>query len=568
MDIEGFRKAGYAAVDRICDYYASLSTLPVSSAVAPGFLSHSIPSDPPNDPEEWETIDSDYHSIIMPGITHWQHPNFYAYFPCNASFPGAIADLYCAAISNPGFNWSVSPSVTELEILMVDWVARMLGLDEQWLSTSKSGTGGGVILGSASEVALTVAIAARERCIRILADRFPMPMPTTAQTTHVDGERANEVVQGQSVYVEPEPNLALHSKSAAGAAAQVREPSTVRANTSVAQWRAKLTSQLVVYGTTQTHSIAAKAALILGLEFRALHVAAPHYSLDAATLSQALREDTQQGRIPFLLIATIGTTSSGAVDHLSEIVEVVHQYPTLWLHVDAAYAGVCLSLPELRSAMHLGAINSGKVDSFSTNLHKWGLVQFDCSPVFLRDRGHFSRALTITPEYLRTKHGDAGDVLDLRNLQISLGRRFRSLKIWFVLRSYGVSGFQQHLRSTIELAHCFETLVRQDKSRLFQIVAPPRWALVVFRLKSPHDQQDVQQSERLDSLNLLFWQQLQQLTAEFVLTQTKLPGIGICLRFVVGSPQTRLHHVESTWNRISQTALKTWAKFNDTSTVS
>nr|CDI56646.1 related to Aromatic-L-amino-acid decarboxylase [Melanopsichium pennsylvanicum 4] len=542
MDIEG---AGYAAVDRICDYYSSLSRLPVSASVHPGFLSSSIPLNPPTIGEQWQTIDDDYHKVIMPGITHWQHPNFYGYFPCNASFEGAIADLYCASISNPGFNWSVSPSVTELEILMVDWVGRMLGLDEEWLSTSKSGTGGGIILGSASEVAVTVAIAAREKCLNILSGKgiVSSTMP--------------RVTQGS---LDSEQDTAAHGKTAA----QIGDSSTVDASTKAAQTRGLLTSKMVMYGTTQTHTIAAKAALILGLDFKALPVEAPTYSLGAATLRAAIEEDTAQGRIPFMLIATIGTTSSGAVDNLTELVEVAQEYPTLWMHIDAAYAGVCLSLPEMRAEMHLNAINDRRsVDSFSTNLHKWGLVQFDCSPLFVQDRGDLSRALTITPAYLKTKQGDAGNVLDLRNLQISLGRRFRSLKVWFVLRSFGVQGFQNHLKLTMDCAKVFQDNLNKDKSGLFEIVAPPKWALVVFRIKPPTDVVGQNgQGNKLDDLNKAFWEDLQDLQDKFVLTQTTLPNIGFCLRFVVGSPQTRKEHVNETWRLVAETARKTWARFS------
>ncbi|EST07375.2 Pyridoxal phosphate-dependent decarboxylase [Kalmanozyma brasiliensis GHG001] len=555
MDIEGFRKAGYAAVDRICDYYSSLSTLPVSAQVQPGFLSSSIPSHPPIAGEPWSTIDNEYHTTIMPGITHWQHPNFYGYFPCNASFEGCIADLYCASISNPGFNWSVSPSVTELEILMVDWVGRMLGLDESFLSTSEGGKGGGVILGSASEVALTVAIAARERCIGLLAEEYPMPTPSAPEM--------NGTARTEDQSLDAEQDIATSTQTAA----QMGESSTLTASTRLAQWRGQLTSRLVMYGTTQTHSIAAKAALILGLDFRALPVSAPDYSLDGATLQRAIDEDTALGRVPFLLIATIGTTSSGAVDNLTSLLPMIQAHPTMWLHIDAAYAGVCLSLPELRESMHLDAINSGKgVDSFSTNLHKWGLVQFDCSPLLVRDRGDLSRALTVTPAYLRTKHGDAGDVLDLRNLQISLGRRFRSLKIWFVLRSFGIQGFQAHLRRTIELAGVFEQRLREEGEGLFEIVAPPRWALVVFRIKPPASEAGGE-GERSDALNRAFWEDLQELSDKFVLTQTTLPGVGFCVRFVVGSPQTRSEHVEATWELVKGTARRTWARFSGEGTA-
>lgn len=555
MDIEAFRKAGYAAVDRICDYYSSLCNLPVCSAVSPGFLSEYIPLTPPEEGEQFSKIDSDYHTIIMPGITHWQHPNFYGYFPCNATFEGAIADLYAASISNPGFNWSVSPSVTELEILMVDWVGRMLGLNDEWLSTSKSGKGGGVILGSASEVALTVAIGAREKSLRILSEQ----QESVKSTNAVNGYGR---VSGQSL--DADQDTSSHAKTAAEAG----EEATPDAASKPANWRGDMTSRLLMYGTTQTHTIAAKAALCLGLDFRALPVSAPDYSLDGSTLREAIAEDTGAGRIPFLLIATIGTTSSGAMDNLTSLIDVVRQHPTLYLHIDAAYAGVCLSLPELRSEMHLDAINSpeGGVDSFSTNLHKWGLVQFDCSPLLLKDRGDLSKALAITPAYLKTKQSDAGNVLDLRNLQISLGRRFRSLKIWFVLRSFGLEGFRKHLRTTMSLAGLFVDSFKKDHSGLFEIVAPPRWALVVFRIKPPQGGQGGQGGQGkgvdLDELNKAFWEDLQELSDKFVLTQTSLPEVGFCIRFVVGSPQTKREHVEQTCRLIAQTGNKTWARFS------
>ncbi|PWN47434.1 PLP-dependent transferase [Violaceomyces palustris] len=529
MDIEGFRKAGYQAVDRICDYYYSLEKRPVLPPVQPGFLSKSIPDQAPEEGEEWVRIEDDYQNVIMPGITHWQHPNFYAYFPCNASFEGALADLHCAAISNPGFNWSCSPSVTELEILMMDWIAKMLGFNDDFLSTSSSGKGGGIILGSASEVTLTVAIAARERAISDLSRHFPPPN---------DDMRANGHSQGGE-----------------------EERSPDQANARLADWRGKLTSKLVMYGTTQTHSVGAKAALILGLNFRALEVKAEDaYALRGETLKRAIEEDKAEGRLPFLLVASLGTTSSGAVDNLTEIAQVASLHPELWLHVDSAYAGVALSLPEEREASHLDAIN-GSFDSFSTNLHKWGLVQFDCSPLLVRDRGNLSRALTVTPEFLRTKEGDSGSVLDLRNLQIPLGRRFRSLKVWFVLRSYGLQGFRDHLRRTMSLSRVFESCLIQEPD--FEIVAPPRWAMVVFRLNPASNGSgggDVngrsKTNEGLEKLNRELWEELEKRKSELLLTQTVLPEVGFCIRFVVGSPQTRENHVRQAWNVVYECGRK------------
>ncbi|KAE8271783.1 hypothetical protein A4X09_0g550 [Tilletia walkeri] len=520
LDIEGFRRAGYAAIDAICDYYTTLDDLPVQAQVEPGFLKKQLPDSAPEEGEEWSTIDRDFHQIIMPGMTHWQSGMFAAYFPANATFEGSLADLYTSSISNPGFNWSCSPSVTELELITVDWWAKLLGLSPEFQSHTLDSKGGGIIHGSASEVCITIAIAARERVLAELAKTNPPPPPSTgvngcADTSGIGNDSAEEL--------------------------------------SVSRWRGELTSRLVLYATTQTHSIASKAATVLGLSFRALEVRAEDaYALRAETLKAALEEDEKVGRVPFLLVLTVGTTSSGAVDNITEVVEVARDHPNLWLHIDAAYAGVALALPELRESSHLAAINA-QADSFSTNAHKWGLTQFDCSPLHVKDRGALTRALSITPEYLRTKHGDAGNVLDLRNMQLSLGRRFRSLKLWFVLRSFGVKGFQAHLRQSIACGELFEKTMRND-DHPFEIVAPPRWALVVFRL-NPSGASG--QSVELDDLNRRFMDCLNARSAELTLTQTVLPEIGFCIRFVMGSPRVREHHVLKAFKIVKECAEET-----------
>ncbi|KAK0537224.1 hypothetical protein OC834_000886 [Tilletia horrida] len=524
LDIEGFRRAGYAAVDAICDYYAKLDELPVQAQVEPGFLKKQLPESAPQEGEEWSVIDRDFHQIIMPGMTHWQSGMFAAYFPANATFEGSLADLYCSSVSNPGFNWACSPSVTELELITVDWWAKLLGLCSAFQSHSPDARGGGVIHGSASEVCITIAIAARERALSHLAEAYPPP--TSSDAVKVDDAAANGLEHG------------------------------IAADFAVAKWRGELTSRLVLYATTQTHSIASKAALVLGLCFRALEVKAEDaYALRAETLKAALEEDTKAGRVPFLLVLTVGTTSSGAVDNITEVVEVSRNYPNLWLHIDAAYAGVALALPELRQSSHLDAINA-HADSFSTNAHKWGLVQFDCSPVHVKDRAALAGALTITPEYLRTRHGDAGNVMDLRNMQLSLGRRFRSLKLWFVLRSFGIKGLQQHLRNSMSCAKLFEKIMHEH-GKPFEFVAPPRWALVVFRL-NPEGVSGP--STELDDLNRRFMDNLNARSAELTLTQTILPEVGFCIRYVVGSPRVREDHVLRAFKIIKECSEQTLAK--------
>ncbi|KAE8226461.1 hypothetical protein CF319_g945 [Tilletia indica] len=520
LDIEGFRSAGYSAIDAICKYYANLDDLPVQPQVEPGFLKEQLPDSAPEEGEEWSTIDRDFHQVIMPGMTHWQSGMFAAYFPGNATFEGSLADLYASSVSMPGFNWACSPSATELELITVDWWAKMLGLGPRFLSLAPGSKGGGIIHGSASEVCITIAIAARERMLIELAKLDPPPA--------IDGG----VLAGSTI---TNGNCDIASEIA------------------TAKWRGDHTSRFVLYATTQTHSIAIKAATVLGLSFRALEVRAEDaYALRGHTLQAALEEDKEAGRIPFMLVLTIGTTSSGGVDNITEVVEVARQYPNMWLHIDAAYAGVALALPELRESSHLDAINA-HIDSFSTNAHKWGLTQFDCSPLHVKDRSALTRALTVTPEFLRTKQGDAGTVLDLRNMQLSLGRRFRSLKLWFVLRSYGVRGFQAHLRHSIACAKIFQEAMRDDEIP-FEFVAPPRWSLIVFRL-NPSGIKG--QSEELDDLNRHFMDRINARSAEIVLTQTVLPERGFCIRYVVGQPRLREHHVVQAFKIIKECAEKT-----------
>lgn len=400
MDIETFRRAGYQMVDRICDYFANLEDQPVWSQVSPGYLFDLVPPTAPEQGEQWDVIEKDIDRVIMPGITHWQSPNFFAWFPANATLEGVLGDMLAAAIGNPGFNWSCSPALTELEIRVVDWVTRLLGLSPAFLSLPEPNEvkpdycGGGIILGSASEVALTMAVAARERAIRFLTGSKQVPLKEGPE---------------------------------------------------LAAWRGEQSAKLLMYVTTQTHSIGVKAALILGLDVRVLPVTKrDNYALRGKVLRDALSEDEAQGRVPFMLIASVGTTSTCAVDRIDEIVDVIQDHP-LWLHIDSAFAGVSLSCPELRAKAHLDSLNR-RADSFSTNMHKWGLTQFDCSPVLVRRKADLTSALTVTPHYLRTREAEAGEVTDMRNMQLALGRRFRSCKLFFILRSFGVQGLRDHIR--------------------------------------------------------------------------------------------------------------------------
>ncbi|KDQ51421.1 hypothetical protein JAAARDRAFT_163582 [Jaapia argillacea MUCL 33604] len=487
MDIEQFRKAGYAAIDRICDYYASLQARPVIAQVQPGYLRKLIPDAAPEKGEDFTVVQDDYQKFIVPGLTSWQHPSFFAYFPTACTFEGILGDLYASSVCHPGFNWSCSPASTELEAITMDWGAKLLGLSPAFYNTS--GVGGGVIMTTASDSALTVIVAARSRYTRL----FP----------------------------------------------------EVKAE------------QLILYVTTQTHSLGVKAGLVLGLKVRAIDVKAEdNFALRGEVLRKALEEDTEKGLKPFVFVATVGTTSSGAIDRLEEIGPVVQDYPGLWLHVDAAWAGVALSCPEYREIAKLASINE-YATSFCTNFHKWGLVNFDMSTLWVRDRKLLTDALDVTPEFLRTKHGDAGTVVDYRNWHLGLGRRFRSLKFWFVLRGFGVKGFQNYIRRCIKLNDLFVSLLKSSPN--FAIVTPPSFALTVFRLE-PTQSSDINPSaSQLNDLNRIFWSRVSA-RHDIYLTQTDLNGV-FCIRLAVGAERTTEAHIRQAFELLSteaEGALKVW----------
>ncbi|CAL1713657.1 unnamed protein product [Somion occarium] len=483
LDIEAFRKAGYQAVDRICDYYYSLEKRPVASQVQPGYLREALPECAPNQGEDFQTIADDYQKLIIPGLTHWQHPSFFAFFPTASTFEGMIADLYASSTCNPGFNWASSPACTELEAVMMDWAAKMFGLHDHFLNSS--GIGGGVIQTTASDSALVSVVAAR------------------------------------SLYIRKHPDVKHED--------------------------------LVFYTTTQTHSLGVKAGLVLGMECRALEVKVEdQFALRGSILKRALEEDKKHGKHPFMIIATVGTTSSGAVDRLSEIGEVVKDHPDVWIHVDAAWAGVTLACPEFRETAQLDNINR-YADSFCTNFHKWGLVNFDCSTLWVKNRKYLTDALDITPEFLRTKHGDAGTVIDYRNWHLALGRRFRSLKVWFVLRSYGVEGFRNHIRQGIELSQYFASLIRASPS--FELVTEPSFALSVFRVLPSGDSEGSQAVtlELVNELNRSFYSRLSA-RPDIMLTQTMINGV-FCIRFAVGATRTKKEHIDKAWSIIQEEAV-------------
>ncbi|KAH9989806.1 pyridoxal phosphate-dependent transferase [Russula vinacea] len=489
MDIEQFRKAGYDAIDRICAYYYSIREKPVVAQVKPGYLRHLIPDSAPQEGHDWASIVDDYQKVIVPGLTHWQHPSFFAYFPTASTFEGMLGDLLSSSTASPGFNWFASPACTELEAVVMDWAAKMFGLHGVFWNVNE--VGGGVIQTTASDSALTAIVAARTR------------------------------------YLNEHPGTTLES--------------------------------LVIYVTTQTHSFGQKAAMILGLRIRAIDVdvtvTTDNTGLTGEGLRAAVKEDHAQGLHPFVLIATVGTTSSGAIDRVADLGATIKEnYPSIWLHVDAAWAGVTLACPEYRETAQLPGINE-HADSLCINFHKWGLTNFDASTLWVRERRQLINALDVTPEYLKTKVGDAGTVIDYRNWHLSLGRRFRSLKFWFVLRSFGVEGFQANVRKCISLNNSFAERIRA--SPIFVLVTPPSFALTVFRLL-PGSGDSTTELEVANTLNRAFYSDLQA-RPNIALTQTSLGGV-FCVRFAVGAARTEESDIDNAWEIIKEVGENILAK--------
>jgi aromatic-L-amino-acid decarboxylase len=468
MTPEQFRQHGRAVVDWIADYYERIETLPVLSQVEPGQVRQALPVEAPAKGESFDAILQDINQVILPGVTHWQSPNFFAYFPANASGPSILGDLLSSALGVQGMLWATSPACTELESHVLDWLVIMLGLPPKFLSTS---SGGGVIQDTASSASLCAMLAARERATNYRSNR-----------RGCDGK-------------------------------------------------------LVAYTSNQAHSSIEKAAMVAGIgtdNLRLIEVD-ERFAMRPESLARQIQQDRQSGLVPFFVSATVGTTSSNALDPLPAIGAICRENG-LWFHVDAAMSGTAALCPEFRY------IQDGieLADSYTFNPHKWMFTNFDCNCFYVADRKALIDTLSILPEYLRNQATESGAVFDYRDWHIPLGRRFRSLKLWFVIRHYGVEGLQYHVRRHIEIAQQFAQWVKQDER--FEIVAPAPLNLVCFRYRGS------------DESNQLLMDRLNH-SGDLYLTHTRLNERFI-LRFCVGQTHTTLHHVENAWRRIQEEAGK------------
>ncbi len=468
MTPDQFREYGRRVVDWIADYFESVESRPVLSQVEPGDIRSKLPASPPAEPEKFDKVIEDLERVVMPGITHWQSPNFYAFFPANTSGPSILGELVAAGLGVQGMMWSTSPACTELETHVMDWMAEMTGIPEKFTSRT---AGGGVIQDSASSAALCAILAARERATRYESNELGC-----------DG-------------------------------------------------------RLTAYASTQAHSSIEKGIKIAGIGRENLRMVPVDDSLAMRPDALALRikEDLQDGRKPFFVSATIGTTSSNAMDPLVEIGPLCKEHG-IWLHVDGAMAGTATVCPEFRHFQN----GLEFADSYCFNPHKWMFTNFDCDCFFVSERKALIEALSILPEYLRNQASESGEVIDYRDWQIPLGRRFRSLKLWFVIRHYGVSGLQSHIRSHVALARDFAKWVDQDGD--FELAVPPPLNLVCFR----HKGGDEKNENIMKTLNE---------SGKMYLTHTKIQE-KFTLRMCIGQTNTGRRHVEKAWERIRQAAAK------------
>lgn len=516
---EQFRRAAHEAVDVIADYWSRLQQpeqpWPVLSKREPGATAAMLPTHAPELPQAWPEFAADLERIVLPGLTHWQSPRFFGYFPANVSPPAVVAEMLAAGLGVQGMLWSTSPACTEIETRMLDWMARAIELPERfWSPGADCGTeargasavnparkGGGVIQGTASEAALVAMLAARQR-VRV-------------------------------------------ASAAAGSGAQPER---------------LCHGDLIAYTSTQAHSSIVKAAMICGVSRDATAreglVGGPGSGvrliatdgglrMNPAALDAAISADRAAGATPFFVCATLGTTASMAVDDLAAIGEVCRRQG-VWLHVDAAYAGSACICPEHRTMLR----GIECADSFCFNPHKWLLTNFDCSLFWTADREAIVSAMSITPEYLRNAASDAGRVWDYRDWQVPLGRRFRALKLWLVLRSYGLEGLRGYIREHVRLAAVFADLVRSDAR--FEIPVEPGLGLVCFRLRAG-DEASRALLARVNASGRVF---LSHATLPVSGQGGKAAAPIYVLRMAIGGTFTREEHVREAWGVIRGEGLR------------
>jgi aromatic-L-amino-acid decarboxylase len=464
MDHSTFRVEAHRMVDRMADYLEQVAQYPVLSQVNPGDIKKALPASAPCSAEGMDAIMADFEKIIMPGITHWESPYFFGYFPASKSAPSILAEMLTATLGVQGMLWLTSPAATELEEQMMQWLLQMMDLPLEWK---------GVIQDTASTATLTALLCARERASR----------------------------------------WQINERGFAG------------------------NERFTVYCSDQVHSSIDKDVKIAGIGIQNLRKIATDrdYAMDATALRLQIINDLAEGYQPLCVISALGTTGSTAIDPIEEISAICREFG-IWHHIDAAYAGTALILPECRYI----AKGAEHADSFVFNPHKWMFVNFDCSVYFVKDPSLLIHTFSITPEYLKTVADD--EVTNYRDWHIQLGRRFRALKLWFVIRSFGLEGLQAKIRLHNEMGQWLKTKVEEHEE--FELLAPVPLNLVCFRSKPKH----LQTTDELNKWNADLLSRINN-GGRMFLSHTKLDDQYV-LRLVPGNDQVRMHHVQQAWEWI------------------
>lgn len=468
MPAEEFKKRGYELVDWIANYLSKPEDFPVLAQCKPGGIKNKLPQHPPQQSESFDEIIKDINEILIPGITHWNHPGFHAYFNSTGTGPGILAELLCGAFNINGMLWKSCPSATELEEVTLKWLREMIGLPENFW---------GIIYDSASTSTMHGIASARE-----FASQFEF--------------------QKKGMTGRPE------------------------------------TKRLRLYASEHAHSSVDKGSLNIGLGLEGIKKIPTddNFRMKADVLEKCIIDDLNNGWYPMCVVSTIGTTSTTSVDPLPEIGKICRKY-NVWLHVDAAHAGTALILPEMKH--YLQGIEYA--DSLVVNPHKWMGVPMDLSVFYTPRREVLKKAFSLVAEYLKTSEDSI--VENYMDYGIQLGRRFRSLKLWFVIRYFGVEGLVVRLRDNIRVAKLFESWI--SSSDKYKIMAPVPFSTICFRAEPKNLNE-----ERLNEFNLLFMNKINE-TGKLFLSHTVLSGKFV-IRFVISSFRTQEEHVRESWNVINE----------------
>ena len=466
MDTEEFKKYGHQLIDWVADYYSNIENYPVRSQVEPGYLLKQLPHSPPEKPESFDLVLKDFNSLIMPGITHWQHPNYHAYFPANTSLPAILADLLISTLNPICFSWITSPAATELEQRVMEWLRDSIGLPKDWV---------GVIQDTASTATLVSMLTAREKF-------------------------SNYQINTKGLGNEQQPRF-------------------------------------TVYCSEETHSSIEKGVKIAGLGKENLKKVKvdEQYAMIPSELETSIEKDITAGFTPLCAIVTIGTTGSTAIDPLDKIGDICNKH-NIWLHIDAALAGTALLLEEKRWMIQ----GIEKADTFVFNPHKWMGTGFDLSAYFVKDEESLVRTFEILPEYLKYKEEKV--VNNYRDWGIQLGRKFRALRLWFLIREQGMNGLKERFRTHLKLT---QKIVKQiEDSENFELLAPAPVNTICFRFNPP----SIQNEDKLNEINEDLLEKINNSGKAF-LTHTKLKG-KFTIRLVIGQTYIQEHHVDKVWNLI------------------